>query len=92
MLPFGGMIYSRMLLFGSIIALYISRLMGKEVVDVADMGTKEASEKWGYTQATIRTWCKKGLIIGATQDFPGSTWHIPLNAKCPRPEKSGKAS
>lgn len=51
------------------------------------MGTKEASEKWGYAQATIRIWCKKGLVEGATQDAPGSPWHIPKEAKCPRKRK-----
>lgn len=51
---------------------------------MADMGTKEASEKWGYNQETIRKWCKENLIDGATQDKPGSSWHIPKNAKCPR--------
>lgn len=35
---------------------------------MADMGTKEASEKWGYTQETIRIWCANGLIANATQD------------------------
>ena len=35
---------------------------------MADMGTKEAAEKWGYTQETIRKWCSQGLIEGVTQD------------------------
>lgn len=50
---------------------------------MADMGTSEASKKWGYVQRTIERWCRDGLIPGATQDKPGSTWHIPKNAKCP---------
>lgn len=29
------------------------------------MGTLEASEKWGYSQATIRKWCAAGLIKGS---------------------------
>lgn len=49
------------------------------------MGTKEASEKWGYPQATIRKWCLAGLIPDATHDAPRSPWHIPKDAKCPRP-------
>lgn len=48
------------------------------------IGTKEAAEKWGYSQDTIRKWCKNGLIKGASQDDIGSPWHIPKNAKCPR--------
>ena len=44
---------------------------------MSDMGTKKASELWGYTQPTIRKWCAEGKIPGATQDKQGSTWHIP---------------
>ncbi len=51
---------------------------------MADMGTKEAAEKWGYTQNTISKWCRDGLIPGATQDKSGSPWHIPMNAECPK--------
>lgn len=39
---------------------------------MADIGTKEASERWGYTQDTIRKWCSAGLIPNATQDKKGS--------------------
>ncbi len=48
------------------------------------MGTKEASEKWGYSQPIISGWCRKGLIDGAEQDSKGCPWRIPVNAKCPR--------
>ena len=51
------------------------------------MGTKEASELWGYTPATISKWCRLGLIPDVTQDAPGSPWHIPKDAKCPKPIK-----
>ncbi len=57
---------------------------------MADIGTKEASERWGYTQDTIRIWCAKGLIPNATQDKKGSPWHIPANAVCPKKVKSKK--
>lgn len=50
---------------------------------MADMGTKQAAEKWGVTQATVSKWCRNNLIPGATQDKKGSTWHIPKNAKPP---------
>lgn len=53
------------------------------------MGTREASEKWGYTPETIRKWCKAGLL-DANQDSPGSPWHIPKDAICPRPIKKSK--
>lgn len=61
---------------------------------MSDMGTKQAAEKWGYTEDTIRKWCREKLIPNATQDRPGSPWHIPANAKCPKkikkPEKKNK--
>ena len=48
------------------------------------MGTQEASKKWGYTPETIRKWRKEGLW-DTNQDKPGSLWHIPKDAVCPRP-------
>lgn len=57
---------------------------------MADMGTKAAAEKWGYTQETIRKWCADGLIQGATQDKKGSPWHIPVDAECPKKIKRSK--
>lgn len=54
---------------------------------MSDMGTKEASKKWGYSQVTIAKWCKEGKIKNATQDKVGSPWHIPMDAKCPKPIK-----
>ena len=51
------------------------------------IGTKEASKKWGYSQSVISKWCRDGLIPDATQDAKGSPWHIPKDAKCPRPIK-----
>lgn len=53
------------------------------VEKMADMGTKEAAEKWGVTQNTVSKWCREGKIKNATQDKKGSPWHIPKNAKCP---------
>lgn len=55
---------------------------------MADMGTKEASEKWGVSQQTVQNWCRRGLVAGATQDKKGSPWHIPKDA--PNPQKKGK--
>lgn len=54
------------------------------------MGTREASRKWGYSQAQISKWCRDDLIKGAEQDKPGSPWHIPKDAKCPKPIKEQK--
>lgn len=51
------------------------------------LGTKEASELWGYSQVIIQKWCHNGLIPGADQGKKGSLWHIPKNAVCPKPVK-----
>lgn len=51
------------------------------------MGTKEAARLWGYSQAVISKWCREDLIPGATHDGPGSPWHIPKDAQCPKPIK-----
>ena len=49
---------------------------------MADMGTKEAAEKWGVSQKTVERWCRDGKIYPQpTQDKKGSPWHIPKNAK-----------
>ena len=51
---------------------------------MADMGTKEASEKWGVPQSTVQKWCREGKITPQpTQDKKGSPWHIPQNALPP---------
>lgn len=51
---------------------------------MADMGTKEASEKWGVPQSTVQKWCREGKITPQpTQDKKGSPWHIPKNALPP---------
>ena len=54
------------------------------------MGTKEASEKWGYSQETIRKWCAEGLVAGADQDAKGSPWHIPKDTLCPKVVKQSR--
>ena len=57
---------------------------------MSDMGTLEASKRWGYTQQTVRKWCAEKKIQGATQDKKGSPWHIPQDAQCPKPNKNAK--
>ena len=44
---------------------------------MADMGTKEAAEKWGVKQRKVTDWCRKNKDPNITQDKPGSPWHIP---------------
>lgn len=55
---------------------------------MSDIGTGEASKRWGYSQETVRKWCAMVLIKGATQDKNGSAWHIPQNAECPKKIKA----
>lgn len=52
------------------------------------MGTKEASEKWGYKQSTISAMCRDGIIEGAEQDAKGSPWRIPVNAPNPKTKRT----
>ena len=54
---------------------------------MADMGTKEAAEKWGVPQALVQKWCREGRIPAATQDKKGSPWHIPKDTVCPMRKK-----
>ena len=52
---------------------------------MADMGTKEASEKWGVIQQTVQKWCREGKITPQpTQYKKGSAWHIEKNAVPPK--------
>lgn len=55
------------------------------------MGTKEASEKWGYKQSTIQKWCREGkivLVLKPEKSKHNGQWQIPINAECPRPIKN----
>ena len=57
---------------------------------MADMGTKEAAEKWGVTQATVAKWCRdKKISPIPTQDKQGSPWHIAKDA-VPTVKRKGK--
>lgn len=50
---------------------------------------KEAAEKWGYTEATIRKWCKSGKIfVLCAAVKKGGHWQIPKDAECPKPIKA----
>jgi len=46
---------------------------------------KEAAEKWGYTEATIRKWCKMGMLsVVCRPEKVDGRWRIPANADCPK--------
>ena len=51
---------------------------------MAEMGTREAAEKWCVSQSLVQKWCREGKIPNATQDAKGSPWHIPKDAVPPR--------
>ena len=55
------------------------------------MGTKQASEKWGYSQSVITKWCREGLIKDAEQDKKGSPWRIPINAERPNQKNNQRS-
>lgn len=49
------------------------------------LSVKEFAEKWGYSEETIRKWCREGLInitVGAVKK--SGRWQIPADAKCPK--------
>ena len=49
------------------------------------LSVKEVALMWGYSESTIRKWCKKGLIkiiIGAEKK--NRYWQIPIDAQCPQ--------
>lgn len=51
----------------------------------------EASERWGYPEATIRKWCKEGTLdVVIKAEKKSGRWQIPANAKCPKPVRSRK--
>lgn len=57
---------------------------------MAYMTTKEAAEKWGYSEGTIRKWCKDGLIwVQIKAEKKSGRWQIPADAICPKPIKKG---
>lgn len=57
--------------------------MDKENNKNSYMGTREAAELWGVTQATVSSWCRNEKIKGAEQDAEGRPWRIPCNAEPP---------
>lgn len=49
------------------------------------MSTKEAAEKWGYSEGTIRKWCKNEKIqLIVKPEKVSGRWRIPKDAECPR--------
>lgn len=52
------------------------------------MTTKEAAELWGYSEGTIRKWCRNGeIVITLHAEKVSNQWRIPKDAQCPKPKK-----
>lgn len=54
------------------------------------MGTREAAEKWGCSQATVSRLCRMKKIPRVEQDAVGSPWRIPADAERPSLIRKGK--
>ena len=49
------------------------------------MGTKEASEKWGYSESTICKWFREEKIqLLVKPKKVSGRWRIPIDADCPK--------
>lgn len=54
-------------------------------VKVNYITVKEAAKKWGYSEATIRKWCKESKIsVTFKAEKKSGQWQIPSEAKCPK--------
>ena len=48
------------------------------------MGVKEAAEKWGYSESTVRKWCRDEKIqLLVKPEKVSGRWRIPAKAECP---------
>lgn len=55
------------------------------------MTVKEAARKWGYSQETVRKWCRDKKITVTLQPMKVSgRWQIPEEAECPKQRKIEK--
>lgn len=53
------------------------------------LSVKEVAEKWGYSEETIRKWCREGLIkITFGAEKKSGRWQIPADAECPKIKKN----
>jgi len=82
MLSFGGIICLDMLLYGS-----IQKKRGVRLMDY--MTVKEAAELWGYSESTIRKWCKNDkIVLEIHAEKVSNCWRIPRGASCPKRVKA----
>lgn len=56
------------------------------------MTTKEAAERWGFSEETIRKWCKSNQLSAVVKaEKVRGRWRIPANVECPKPLKHKEA-
>ncbi len=49
------------------------------------LSAKAVAKKWGYSESTIRKWCKDGLIeVTFGAEKKNGHWQIPIGAECPK--------
>ena len=49
------------------------------------LSVKEVAAKWGYSESTIRKWCRQGMIkVICSAEKKNGHWQIPSNAECPK--------
>lgn len=74
-----------------LLCAYIVYLLVRGGLLVEYISVKEASEKWGYGEATIRKWCRAGLLsVVCKAEKTGGHWKIPAAAQCPKAIKKGR--
>lgn len=53
------------------------------------LSVKEVASMWGYSEATIRKWCKQGIIkVAYAAEKRNGRWQIPADAQCPKKIKN----
>lgn len=53
------------------------------------LSVKEVANMWGYSEETIRKWCKLGMIkVTICAEKKNGCWQIPIDAQCPRKTKA----
>lgn len=67
------------------------RLLRKRCDGMEYITTKEAAELWGYSEDTIRKWCRKGMLtLVCKPEKKNGRWQIPANVQCPKVIKKDK--
>ena len=53
------------------------------------LSVKEVAKKWGYSELTIRKWCKDDIIkVAFGAEKKNGHWQIPIDAQCPKKTKT----